>query len=117
MGWTAAINLKDLQQSNRQTTTIEGNKILFILHENQVHAVESQCPHLKMPLAKGKITEDCAIVCPFHKSSFDLKTGDIKCWSTYPPLLGTLLGKLSKPKNLKIYPTKIENDEIFVKLP
>ena len=116
MEWTAAINLKDLQQSSRQTTTIDGNKILFIMHEDKVHAVESQCPHLKMPLTKGKITEDCAIVCPFHKSSFDLKTGDVKCWSPWPPVIGILLCKLSKKRKLKVYPTKVENDQIFVKL-
>lgn len=116
MGWKAAINLAQLQQNNRQTATIEGNKILFIWHEQQVHAVQAQCPHLKLPLAKGKINEDEALVCPFHKSTFDLKTGAVKCWSIWPPAVGALLGKVSKPKTLKIYPTRIENDQIFVEI-
>ena len=116
MGWHAAINLTQLQQSNRETIVIEGNKILFIWHDEKVHAVQAQCPHLKLPLAKGTITDDGDLVCPFHKSTFELTTGAVKCWSPWPPVLGTLLGKLSQPKTLKIYPTRIENDQIFVEL-
>ena len=114
MAWKAAINLVDLQQNNRQTALIDGHKILFIWHDEQVHAVQAQCPHLKLPLAKGTINEECALVCPFHKSAFDLKTGAVKCWSPWPPVVGALLGKVSKPKELRIYPTKVENEQIFV---
>ncbi len=116
MAWKAAINLSTLQQANRQTTTIDGNKILLIWHDNQVHAVQAQCPHLKLPLQKGKINDKCHIVCPFHKSAFDLKTGAVQCWSPWPPAIGTLLGKISKPHPLRIYPTRIEDDHIFVEI-
>ena len=116
MVWKAAINVSDLQKSNRQTANIDGNKILFIWHEDQVHAVQAQCPHLGLPLAKGEINDECQLVCPFHKSAFDLKTGSVECWSPWPPLVGSLLGKLSKSKDLRIYPTKIEKDQIFVEL-
>jgi nitrite reductase/ring-hydroxylating ferredoxin subunit len=116
MAWKAAINLSQLQQNDRETVVVDGQKILLIWHDGQVHAVQSQCPHLKLPLAKGKITEDCALVCPFHKSAFDLKTGAVKCWSTWPPAVGALLGKISKPKNLRIYPTRVDKGQIFVEL-
>lgn len=116
MAWKAAIDLAQLQQNQRETAMVDGNKILFIWHADQVHAVQAQCPHLKMPLAKGKITEDCAIVCPFHNSAFDLETGAVKCWSTWPPAIGALLGKLSKPKKLRIYPTRIDKGQVFVEL-
>ncbi len=116
MVWKAAINLVHLQQNNRQTATIDGHKILFIWHDEQVHAVQAQCPHMKFPLAKGKVTDDCTLVCPLHKSAFDLKTGAVKCWTPWPPVVGALLGKLSKPKELRIYPTRVDNGEIFVEL-
>ena len=116
MGWKAATTLTQLQQLNRETLTIDGNKILFIWHDEKVHAVQAQCPHLKLPLAKGTITDDAELVCPFHKSAFDLSTGAVKCWSTWPAVLGPLLGKVSTPKPLKIYPTRIENDQVFVEL-
>ena len=116
MVWKAAINLAQLKQNNRETVVIDGHKILFIWHEDQVYAVQAQCPHLKLPLAKGKITEECALVCPFHKSAFDLNTGEVKCWSPWPPALGALLGKVSKPKELRIYPTRIDKEQIFVEI-
>ncbi len=114
MVWKTAIGLVDLQQNIRQTATIDGNKILFILHNEQIHAVQAQCPHLKYPLAKGKITENCELVCPLHKSAFDLNTGAVKCWSPSPPIVGNLLGKISKPKTLRVYSTRVENDQIMV---
>jgi nitrite reductase/ring-hydroxylating ferredoxin subunit len=114
MAWKPAIALAELQQEERKTAVIDGNKILFIWHKEQVHAVQAQCPHFKLPLKKGKITENCAIVCPFHKSEFDLTTGDVKCWSPWPPVVGDLMGKMVKPQNLKIYPTRIEDGEIQV---
>lgn len=117
MSWQTAMNLTQLQQNERETLVINGNKILFIWHEGEVHAVQAQCPHFKLPLSKGKITKDCALVCPFHKSEFDLKTGAVKCWSPWPAGVGALLGKISKPKELHIYPTRIDKDQIFVELP
>lgn len=116
MVWKTAINLSHLQKNNRQTAIIDGNKILFIWHDETVHAVQAQCPHLKLPLEKGKINDNCELVCPFHKSAFDLSTGAVKCWSPWPPALGALLGKLSKPKKLRVYPTRIDDDQIFVEL-
>lgn len=114
MVWKAAVDLAQLQQKERETLLIDGHKILFIWHKEQVHAVQAQCPHFKLPLTKGKITDECAIICPFHKSEFDLTTGDVKCWSPWPPAVGNLLGKVVKPKNLKIYPTRIEQGKIEV---
>lgn len=114
MAWKATINLAELQQNNRQVTTVDGNKILFILHNEKIHAVQAQCPHLKFPLTKGRINDDCQLVCPLHKSVFDLNTGAVKCWSPWPPVVGNLLGKISKPKTLRVYPTRIENDQILV---
>jgi nitrite reductase/ring-hydroxylating ferredoxin subunit len=114
MTFKPALELTVLQQNSRHTTTIDGHKILLLWHDGAVYAVQSQCPHLKLPLAKGKLTEHNTIVCPFHKSEFDLKTGETQCWSPWPPLLGSALGKLSKEKNLKIYPTKIDNGTILV---
>ena len=67
-----------------------------------------------MPLVKGTITEDTTIVCPFHKSEFDLCTGETKCWSPWPPVVGNLLGMLSKKKTLKVYSTQIDNGQILV---
>ncbi len=114
--WKPAIDLAELQQKERETAVIDGNKILFIWNKEQVHAVQAQCPHFKLPLSKGKITEECAIVCPFHKSEFCLTTGSVKSWSPWPAAVGKLLGKLVKPNKLKVYPTRVEDGKIHVNL-
>jgi nitrite reductase/ring-hydroxylating ferredoxin subunit len=116
MNWKPAIELALLQQKERETVVIEGKKILLIWHNEQIHAVQAQCPHFKFSLAKGVITEECAIICPLHKSKFDLETGEVQAWSPWPPVVGPLLGKAVAPKNLKIYPTRVEGDKIFVDL-
>ncbi|MGL5890176.1 MAG: Rieske (2Fe-2S) protein [Bacteroidia bacterium] len=42
-------------------------------------AIEERCPHNGFSLSKGWITTEadnsCAIVCPLHRYSFDVKTG------------------------------------------
>ena len=114
MSWKTAVDLTQLQQQNRQVAVIDGTKILFIWHNEQVHAVQPQCPHFKLPLVKGKINENDELVCPFHKSAFDLTTGAVKCWAPWPAAVSPLLGKLSKPKELQIYPTKIQDGQVFV---
>jgi nitrite reductase/ring-hydroxylating ferredoxin subunit len=116
MSWHYVSDLKTLQSLNRQVVSVENQKILLIWHEDQIYAVQSQCPHLKLPLAKAEINQKNEIVCPFHKSAFDLCTGDVKCWSPWPAMLSGVLGKVSKPKNLNIYPVKIEDDRIMVEI-
>lgn len=116
MVWKEAVTLSQLQQNPRQIATVNGNKILFIWHEEQIHAIQPNCPHLKFPLAKGKIDDANQLTCPLHKSVFDLKTGEAKCWSPWPPIVGNMLGKLSKPKTLKVYPTRVENDQVWVEI-
>lgn len=114
MAWKIGPNLAELQKDNRQTLIIDGKKILFILNNEQIHAVQAQCPHFKLPLTNGKINQENELVCPFHKSAFDLTSGEVKCWSPWPAGVGALLGKLSKPKKLTVYATRIEDQQVFV---
>ncbi len=114
MAWKEALELTQLQEQQRHVATIDGNKILFLWHKDNVHAMSSQCPHFKLPLTKGKITDQNTIVCPFHKSEFDLDSGEVACWSPWPPAIGKVLGKVSPAKSLKIYPTRIEQGKIMV---
>jgi nitrite reductase/ring-hydroxylating ferredoxin subunit len=114
MAWEKAVALDTLQDAGRITLTLNQQKILLILHEDKIHAVQAQCPHLNLPLKKAKITEQCALVCPFHKSTFDLSTGTVVSWSPWPPFVGPLLAKASCPKPLHIYPTRVDNNDIYV---
>lgn len=114
MAWTSTVPLEKLQLEKRHKATVKDQEILLLWHDNLVYAIQSRCPHLKLPLVKGKITDNCAIICPFHKSEFDLKTGKVLNWSPWPLVLGKLLGKISKEKPLKTYPINIEDGMVLI---
>ena len=114
MAWERALPLNELEEKKRHHLKLNNQDILLIWHEDGIHAIQSQCPHFKLPLGKGEVTKKCTIICPFHKSEFDLKTGKVKCWSPWPKMVGKFLGKLSKEKPLKVYPTKLEDNIIWV---
>lgn len=115
MAWIQTIPVIELEDE-RQVVVVEGEKILLFRDGEKIHAVESQCPHMNLPLKKGKLC-DGAIVCPWHKSAFDLASGDVKSWSPWPPVVGKILGYVSREKALKIYQTRVESGEIYVNMP
>ncbi len=98
MGWTKVFPVDELVSGTKKVAKVGQRKILLINHEGNLYAVDNACPHVKLPLKNGKVTEDGAIVCPFHRSAFDLKTGAVKEWSTWPPLVGKALGSIA-PKS------------------
>ena len=116
MTWRETVTLKELQEKQRIKLHLDGQTILLLWHQDKIHAIQSQCPHLKLPLFRGTLTEDDAIICPFHKSKFHLKDGSVACWAPWPKPLSPLLGKISKEKKLSIYPTKLEQASIWVDL-
>ncbi|HET8731374.1 MAG TPA: Rieske 2Fe-2S domain-containing protein [Moraxellaceae bacterium] len=85
-------------------------------------AVSSKCPHLGLPLGKGKI-ENGSITCPFHGSRFDMCTGDNLDWCAavvgipVPGWTSRLLALGKKPQSLPVYETTEENGKVFVRLP
>jgi len=82
MSWTKVLSVDSLAPGARQVVKVGENSILLINNNGQFHAVGNRCPHLKLSMTKGKITEDGAIVCPWHRSSFDLCSGAVKDWKS-----------------------------------
>lgn len=84
-------------------------------------AVSSKCPHLGLPLGKGKI-ENGTITCPFHGSSFDMCTGENKDWCNavvgvpVPGWTSRLLSMGKKPRALPVFEAKEENGKVFVRV-
>lgn len=116
MNWIKVLSQDELQPNGRKVVKVEQRAILLLNHNNQVYAVENSCPHLKLPLDKGKVTEDGAIVCPFHRSAFNLTTGNPTEWTPFPPVIGKVMGLISKEKGLPTFPTRIEEGSIWVGL-
>jgi nitrite reductase/ring-hydroxylating ferredoxin subunit len=114
MTWTTALSASELAPGTRQVVKVSERSLLLLNESGTVHAVDSICPHLKLSLKKGKITPDGSLVCPWHRSEFDLETGKVNKWCPFPPVVGNVLGKISTEKTLTVYPTKIEAGEILV---
>jgi len=115
MTWTTALAANDLAPGARQVVKLDERSLLLLNESGTIHAVDSVCPHLKLSLKKGKITANGgSLVCPWHRSEFDLTTGSVSKWCPFPPVVGSVLGKISSEKTLGIYPTKVEDGQILV---
>ena len=113
MSWIKVLE-STLSPGDRQVVNVGDKKVLVLNHEGQYFALDNACPHLNLPLKKGKITDDGAIVCPFHRTAFDLTTGAVKVWTPWPPVVGQVLGKISTEKAIAVFPVKVEANSIWV---
>jgi nitrite reductase/ring-hydroxylating ferredoxin subunit len=114
MSWTKVLSADSLAPGARQVVKVGDRPILLINHNGQLHAVDNRCPHLKLSMAKGKITDEGAITCPWHRSSFDLCSGEVKEWITWPPVMSKAMGLVSKEKVLPVFPVRVEEGSIWV---
>ncbi|MBW4687677.1 MAG: Rieske (2Fe-2S) protein [Komarekiella atlantica HA4396-MV6] len=116
MSWTKVLAVEALSPGARQVVKVGNQNILLLNHENQFYAVNSSCPHLNLPLKKGKINEAGAIVCPFHRSAYDLRTGEVQDWCPWPPGVGKMLSLVSQEKTLPVFPVRVEEGSIWIDL-
>jgi nitrite reductase/ring-hydroxylating ferredoxin subunit len=114
MTWTKALAVDALTPGTKQVVKLAERSLLLLNESGNIYAVDSICPHLKLPLKKAKVTPDGSLVCPWHRSEFDLATGNVKSWCPFPPVVGNVLGKMSSEKTLGVFPTKIEDGQILV---
>jgi nitrite reductase/ring-hydroxylating ferredoxin subunit len=118
---TKVADLGSLAEGKNLCVKAEGVNIVLIKMNGAVYAVENRCPHLGLPLGRGKI-EDGAIVCPFHGSRFDICTGENTDWVSavagmkIPEWSRGLLAFGKKPQPIRTFPVSIEGQNIFVAL-
>ena len=116
MNWIEVLPEAELPEGARQVVEVEGHRIFLLHHQGEVYAMLSRCPHMRGPLARGEVTEEGAIVCPWHHSAFDLRTGAVKAWAPWPPVVGRLLGAVSRERPLRTFPTRVEGGSIWLGL-
>ena len=107
--------IDEIPQGQSKAVKVSGNKILVFHLDSGFYATEANCPHLKMPLAKGQILDDDTLQCPIHRAKFCIKSGDVKEWACFPPGI-QLLNVIRGEKTLKTYPVSVDNNDLFVDL-
>ena len=98
--WHRVCDATDLAEDGRLAARIKGQSILLIKRLGEVYALENHCPHLGCALTRG-VLEGFYLSCPCHDWRFDIRTGAFE----YAPEIA-----------LVTYPTKIEEDSIYVLL-
>tara|TARA_Y100000590_G_scaffold458910_1_gene614648 strand:+ start:429 stop:1727 length:1299 start_codon:yes stop_codon:yes gene_type:complete len=110
--WHRLISLRQLSNGSKQVFDIEDTSILLINYNDNVHAIENNCPHMNMPLEMGQLSEGANILCPYHDSEFCVKSGKVIKWvqqNDIPTLEENM-------RSLKIFNTDISDDVIWVSL-
>ena len=95
--------------------SVKGTDILLAKVEGKYYAVDNRCPHLGGDLSKGKL-DGTTIVCPKHRSEFDLKDGHVIRWTDWSGIKLNLAKVFRSPKPLKIYSVKEDGDKIFMEI-
>ena len=99
--WIKACSLEQIKEGQLFGFVHNDKKILLANLKGKIHATDLICTHADADLSTGFLNEE-GVRCPLHLSVFNLVNG--------------------KPNNLpaeialKIYPSKIDNDEIYVEI-
>jgi len=75
--WTPAMQVSDLAEGKPQVADCNGTPIFILKRGDAVSAISDTCSHAGGPLLEGTI-EDNVVVCPWHASRFDLRTGAVR---------------------------------------
>jgi len=95
-------------------------KLLLTRVDGEVYAFANRCPHLGLPLEKGRLQQG-VITCPWHNSSFDVRTGENVDWctgvagKTMPSWTRRLIAMGKTPRPLTLVEVKEEAGAVFVK--
>src|SRR5690242_20474035 len=81
-------------------------------------AVTRRCRHLRADLAGGSIDENGCLVCPWHQSAYDVKTGRMvrgpQGVFAKVPGLGAMFKGLTRVLPLKVGKVDVRGDDLYV---
>jgi nitrite reductase (NADH) small subunit len=101
MTWIAIGTIDDIPvRGARCVNTPQGRIAVFRTADQQVFAIEDQCPHKQGPLSQG-IVHGNAVTCPLHNWVISLETGQAQ---------GADEGAV------RTIPVKIEGDKLLIAL-
>ncbi len=100
---------------------VENQKVMLTRVDGKVYAVENKCPHLGMPLAKGKVC-DRAVTCRWHGATFDLTTGENVKWVnsfvgvSLPEWSHQVLSAGKQAKGIKTFTVNEQGDDVSISI-
>ncbi|MFQ6026172.1 MAG: Rieske (2Fe-2S) protein [Dehalococcoidia bacterium] len=95
-----AANIREIQPGEKKLVNIGDTRILLVNLEGTFYALEGKCTHASVTLSRGQIQGE-NIVCPLHKSEFNIKSGA----AVTPPAI----------RNLTVYDVRIQGEEILIR--
>ncbi|KAF9470912.1 hypothetical protein BDN70DRAFT_888625 [Pholiota conissans] len=74
----AVLDYEEIKDGQMKEVAFEDGKVLLSRIGDKVHATSAFCTHYGAPLAKGVLTSDGRVVCPWHGACFNVCNGDIE---------------------------------------
>ncbi len=75
--WVEVARASDIPPGHAARVEIDGVPVAIFNVDGDFYALDDTCSHAEASLSEGDLDpERCAIECPLHGSSFDLRTGD-----------------------------------------
>ncbi len=100
-----ACALDEIDDGGKKVVSVGGRMVLLLRKGDEVWAVDPKCPHMKLPLSRGKWDGE-TIKCRFHGARYSVADG---CLVESAWLLGGMGGD-----QLATYPVTIEEGRILV---
>lgn len=101
MPWHTLAPTNECPSGEVREIVVAGRIVALFNIDGQFFALDGICPHQGGPLGKGTLC-GCVVTCPWHGFQFDVRTGEHQ---TTP--------NLRQP----IFPTKVEQEQVWVELP
>jgi naphthalene 1,2-dioxygenase system ferredoxin subunit len=98
-GWIKVAVVGDVPEGGTLQVDVAGEPVCLYNLAGTICATHDTCTHEEASLADGWV-EGETIECPLHQATFDIRTGKV----------------LAAPatQDLRVYPVKVEGDEIHV---
>ncbi|MCY3884481.1 MAG: Rieske (2Fe-2S) protein [Gammaproteobacteria bacterium] len=97
--WVKAIECGSLKEGQAEAISMPNGRTVAVFYwDGSYFATDNQCPHMGFPLVRGSI-KNGVLMCDWHGRAFDLKSGG--CFH-------------SQCDDLDVFPTKIEDDFVWV---
>ena len=122
MAEVAVCPVGELPPGSVTAAEVDGQRVCVANVHGEVFAVQDKCPHLFAPLSVGDL-KGAHIVCPWHDSEFDMRTGRTKSWlpngmwnvihRLMPPPPGFIKSKI-EPDQIRTFRTRVEGGTVYV---